>query len=136
MAIGGGDAIPVPDIRGGCAVESHDGKFLYHDGDFKGNYALWRVPTSGGPENLVVDTLHAEAGQVVVDQGVYFISKPDENRLSHIKFKDFTTGLLQTIVAIPGVVDWGLAVSPDRRSFLFCRDDGSGSDLMLVENFR
>ncbi|MGH9766351.1 MAG: TolB family protein [Blastocatellia bacterium] len=30
----------------------------------------------------------------------------------------------------------GLAVSPDGRSLLYCQMDRSGSDIMMVENFR
>jgi hypothetical protein len=30
----------------------------------------------------------------------------------------------------------GLTVSPDRKTFLFSRSAVSGSDLMLIENFR
>jgi hypothetical protein len=66
---------------------------------------------------------------------VYFISKPDEKGVSSIRFKDFATGSMRTIVPIKGRVSWGLSVSPDRRSFLYTQYEG-GSDLMLVENFR
>jgi hypothetical protein len=97
--------------------------------------ALWRVPTSGGKGSLVVDSLHPEGGQVIGGQGVYFISKPDEKDVSSIRFKDFATGSMRTIVPIKGRVSWGLSVSPDRRSFLYTQYEG-GSDLMLVENFR
>ena len=51
-------------------------------------------------------------------------------------FKDVATGSVQTLAPIERRVSWGLTVSPDRQSFLYSRDDESGSDLMLVENFR
>jgi len=31
---------------------------------------------------------------------------------------------------------WSLSVSPNRKTFLFAIDEGTGADLMLVENFR
>jgi hypothetical protein len=54
----------------------------------------------------------------------------------HIRFKDVATGSVRTIVAIEHQLAWGLTVSPDRRSILYSQFDESGSDLMLVENFR
>ena len=31
---------------------------------------------------------------------------------------------------------YGLAVSPDRKTFLFSKSSDAGGDLMLIENFR
>jgi Tol biopolymer transport system component len=138
VPVGGGEAVRVSQIRGGDsgqAVESPDGKFLYYEKGWPDNYAFWRVPINGGEETLVVDSLHPEGGQVVANDGVYFISKPDEKGVSYIRFKDFATGSIRTIVPIEGRVHWGLSVSPDRHSFLYTQIDESGSDLMLVENF-
>lgn len=102
VPVGGGKAVRVPKIRSGLAVESPDGKFLYYGKGWPNDFSLWRVPTGGGKETLVVDSLHHEGGQVVVDQGVYFISKPDERGVSYIRFKDCATGSIRTIVPIEG----------------------------------
>jgi Tol biopolymer transport system component len=135
VPVGGGEAVRLQ-IRSGQAVESPDGKFLYYDKGEPDNYGLWKVPTSGGKETLVVDSLHPEGGHVIVDQGIYFISKPDERGVSYIRFKDFVTGSTRTIVPIEGRrVVWGLSVSPDRHSLLYTHLEQGGSDLMLVENF-
>jgi Tol biopolymer transport system component len=85
---------------------------------------------------IAFSSFYPEGGHVVVDQGVYFISKPDEKSASSIRFKDFATGSIRTIVPIEGRVLWGLSVSPDRHTFLYTHFNESGSDLMLVENFR
>ena len=53
VPVGGGEAVPVSEIRGSSPVESPDGKFLYYDKD----YSIWRVPTNGGTETQVVDSL-------------------------------------------------------------------------------
>ncbi len=73
---------------------------------------------------------------MALNDGIYFTSKLDEKRVSYIRFKDLTTGSVRTIAPINRPVWWGLAVSPDRRSFLYSQADNYGSDLMLVENFR
>src|SRR5439155_9033447 len=127
VPVGGGEAVRVPQIHGGDsgqAVESPDGQFLYYEKGWPDNYGIWRVPTNGGKETLVVDSLDPQGGHVVVDQGIYFISKPDEKGISSIRFKDFATGSIRTIVPIKGRVSWGLAVSPDRHSFLYTQFEG------------
>ena len=73
---------------------------------------------------------------MALNDGVYFISKPDEKSVCYIRFKDVATGSVRTIASIEREVESGLTVSPDRRSFLYSQVDESGSDLMLVENFR
>ena len=119
-----------------CRSNRADGKFLYYDKGWPSNYSIWRVPTSGGTETQVVDSVHPEGGWVVLGKGIYFISKPDEKGLSLIRFKDLDTGSIRTIAPIEGRVHWGFAVSPDQRTFLYSQFDDAGSDLMLVENFR
>ena len=81
----------------GAPVESPDGKFLYYDKGWPDNYGIWRVPTSGGTESQVIDSVHPEGGWVVVAEGIYFISKPDEKGVSYIRFKDLATGSIRTI---------------------------------------
>jgi Tol biopolymer transport system component len=131
----GGEAIPVWKIREGSPVESPDGKFLYYDKGWPDNYSIWRVPTTGGVEIEVVASAHPYGGWVVFNDGVYFIAW-NEKGGSSIRFKHHATGLIRTIAPIEDRVQWGLTVSPDRRSFLYTQLDETGSDLMLVENFR
>jgi Tol biopolymer transport system component len=132
VPVDGGEAVPVLGVRGGAPVESPDGKFIYYHKDD----GIWRVPTNGGMEAQVIDSIHPEGGWVVIAEGIYFISKPNEKGVSHIRFKDPATSSIRTIAPIKGKPYWGLTVSPDRRTFLYAQSDESGSDLMLVENFR
>jgi serine/threonine protein kinase len=136
VPVTGGDAVPVGDISESSPVESPDGKFLYYDKGWPDTYGIWRVPTSGGAETQFIDLVHPTGGWIVFADGIYFISRPNEKGVSYIRFKDFATGSDRVVVPIEGRVDWGLSVSPDRRTFLYSLSDESGSDLMLVENFR
>jgi hypothetical protein len=114
-------------------MESPDGKFLYYRGDS----SVWRVPTSGGSKTQVIDSLYAQGGGwVAVNEGVYFISKPNEKGVSFIRFEDVATGSVRTIAPIEHQVWYGFTVSPDQRNSLYSQADNYGSDLMLVENFR
>jgi Tol biopolymer transport system component len=136
VSVDGGEAVTVSGVRGSAPVESPDGKFLYYDQGWPENKDVWRTPTSGGRQTQVIDSLHAEGGWVAVNDGIYFISKPDEKGVSYMRFKDLNTGVIRTIAPIERQVWWGFTVSPDRRSFLYSQADDYGSDLMLVENFR
>jgi hypothetical protein len=62
-------------------------------------------------------------------------SSPDTDRKSPIQFLSFATAKVKTVAPISYPFE-GLSVSPDGRSILFSQYEESGSDLMLVENFR
>ena len=49
---------------------------------------------------------------------------------------NFGTGETTQIAKIEKTLDLGLAVSPDEREVLFAQVDVSGTNLMLIENFR
>jgi hypothetical protein len=51
-------------------------------------------------------------------------------------FRKFSDGATQAGAEIEKPVAWGLAVSPDGHSVLFAQVDQSGSNLMLIKNFR
>ena len=56
-----------------------------------------------------------------------------------IKFLDFATGKVIEIAAMerpPLTSDGGLAASPDGQWLLYTQLDNSGSDIMIVTDFR
>jgi hypothetical protein len=72
----------------------------------------------------------------VVDHGLFYIAQPGADRRFPLKSHNFATGRVQEITRLEDVANYRLAVSPDRKSFLFSRSIFFGRDLMLVENFR
>jgi Tol biopolymer transport system component len=118
--------------------ESADGKFLYY---FKGDlYAtscsVWRMPVEGGEETKVLDSVHCSAGWTVWQQGIYFFTQVEEGSRNKICYYEFATGTTREVLTVERQVDNHIAVSPDGRTILYTQIDQSGSDLMLVENFR
>ena len=77
----------------------------------------------------------APAGAWVPDpDGIYFIEPA-----WRIAYYRFATGATTTIVPLRQdavVANPGLALSPDGRWLLYGQRDRSGSDIMLIENFR
>jgi len=72
----------------------------------------------------------------VTEKGIYFIPGPDSEHRYSVRFLDFAGGRSRPVLTLPAAPYPGLAVSPDGRTLLYTRLDRSGSDLMLVENFR
>ena len=133
----GGTALQLTKNGAREAFESLDGKSVYYAKlDAPG---IWKVPVAGGEETRVLD----RGGQSVwalTGQGICFFDFSGSTGPA-LKFYNFATGkvtllrefskdtLLETAATT-------LTVSPDGRWILYTQYDQSGSNLMLVENFR
>ncbi len=135
----GGPAVQVTREGGFEGFESPDGKFFYYT---RGPRipGIWRIPVEGGDETLVLS--HHNAGRWrywrVVDQGIYFASA-EKPTGTVIEFFSFTTGKITQVAELDKGIQTGyrgLSVSPDGRWIIYASIDQSGSDIMLMENFR
>ena len=61
---------------------------------------------------------------------------PDEQRYGDLCLHEFATGKIRKMLTVERPIRVGMAVSPDGRTLLYSQFDETGSDLMLVENFR
>jgi Tol biopolymer transport system component len=135
----GGAAVQVTKQGGFAAFESPDGKFIYY-GKGRALPGIWRVAVEGGEETQVLD--QPKAGYwgywALVDDGIYFVNVAVKSRPT-IEFFSFATGRVSRIAAMEKEAARfcaGFAISPDGRWLLYAQVDLSGSDIMLVENFR
>jgi hypothetical protein len=129
----------------GCSfpLESVDGrtiycpKFSFANATLPVRNEMYEVPVTGGPQRPLPISVVFCSFDVVPD-GIYFITLVGANgRGQELRFYDFATRRsrpLQALGAVSG--GYGLSVSPDRKRFVFGSPQGSGRDLMLVENFR
>jgi hypothetical protein len=133
-------------------LESGDGRNLYYSRPGEpGNLTLWQMPVNGGEvnggeETKVLDHLLYPRAFIVARHGIYFLEgkaiswAPAGNSLDAappLRFFDFGTRRLTTIGSVQGANLTGrIAASPDERWIVYGHDDGTGSDLMIVENFR
>ncbi len=136
--IAGGPAMQVTKQGGFESYESPDGKHLYYTKG-RGVPGIWRVPVAAGEEAPVIDQDKAGLWRYwrVADQGIYFATMTAAGPA--LGFFSFASGRVSEIARLPKGPERnipGLAVSPDGRSLLYAQADRSGSDLMMVKDFR
>ena len=137
MAAEGGDAVQI--TSSGAAhnpAESPDGKAVfYHLLQDPGE--IWSIPVQGGQAVKVTGpTQRFPVGFTVTSKGIYYGAPPHAGQQRFIRFFNFSTGQNSPIAVAHRPFHSGMSVSPDSRHILFDQYDESGSDLMLVENFR
>jgi hypothetical protein len=120
---------------GFVALESLDGKTLYYTKT--SSRALWSMPVRGGEERQVVPSV---LGRVfaVTEQGIYYVALPKTRGGFSLEFFSFASQTSATVAPLNGTIESTsvVAVSPDGRNVLYTQRTQSGSDLMLIENFR
>jgi Tol biopolymer transport system component len=133
IAFTGGPPEQITTNGGHTAVESVDGKVLYYT---KGEPSpIFEMPLANKRERQIIDYVFARAFAVVED-GIYYIGRRGDDRRHPLLFHQFATGRVKEITRLESVQNYGLTVSPDQRTFLFTKSVATGSDIMLVENFR
>ncbi len=132
----GGQAVQVTRQGGFLGRESVDGKFVYY---LKGRSipGIWRVPVEGGAEDLVLTHHKAGLGRAfaLVEKGIYFATAENPSK-PLIEFYSFATRKVTRVAVLLKPFYHALSVSPDGRWLLYTQVDQSGSDIMLMENFR
>jgi eukaryotic-like serine/threonine-protein kinase len=132
---GGGAATQVTKTGGFVALESWDGKTLYH---YKPDRSIWRMPVDGGEATRVLEGVPETDTWAILEKGIVF--QDNDERLARIKFFDFATRGTREITSVelgPGAPSGKMfSISPDGKWILYSRVDQFDSDIMLVENFR
>ena len=120
------------------ASESIDGRTLYflrqsEGGLYRpGGAPLLSLPLGGGTERQIVA---CASGFAVGPGGVYYAECSSEGTPEpSLVLWNPATGRDRPLGKVGGAL--GLAVSPDGRTILYTKQVGSGTDLMLIENFR
>ena len=134
MPAAGGEALQVTRNGGYIALESPDGKWLYHARICSAS-ELWRLSLSGGTEQKIAEpVIGGSLG--MASRGIYFSRPARKDGNTDIEFFSFTTGKITPVATTARPLFWSVSPSSDERYLLYTQVDQSGSDLMLVENFR
>jgi Tol biopolymer transport system component len=136
MPVHGGDPVQLTTTRWAeQPIASPDGRFVYFLRQDRSE--IWSVPAeSGQPRRVTGPTHRYPVGFAVTSKGIYYGAPPHAGEQRFIRFFDFSTGEDRPVVVAQRPFHVGMSVSPDSRYILFDQYDESGSDLMLVENFR
>jgi Tol biopolymer transport system component/DNA-binding winged helix-turn-helix (wHTH) protein len=133
----GGEAVQVTSKGGFEAHESPDGKFLYYNKYGWNTRGLFRLPTAGGEESMVIDIAQRDSfgSWVATNEGIYFIDREQFAQL-RIEYFDLATRRTKELVSLDHdpSVNPGLIVSPDGRWFIFSLLERNSHDIMLLEN--
>ena len=140
----GGKPVQVTQGGGEESQESPDGRFLYFT-RYKGlswtyrDSSLWKIPTEGGPESLVLKSIHLGFWGVT-QQGICYLDTSGREDLPFpFQFLDFSSGKSRTLHMREVEPMWNyssVSVSRDGRWMLFHDRERMQRDLRLVENFR
>jgi len=131
-----GDSAEQITSNGGLDVyESFDGKWIYFRKERTSVGAgIWKKPVQGGEEILVIDHPIGYRQWTLLEDGIYFAYQTESS--DEVKFYNFKSERTEHIVDIGKEIDWGLCVSPDRRSLIYTHMEPYKSNIMLIENFR
>jgi Tol biopolymer transport system component/tRNA A-37 threonylcarbamoyl transferase component Bud32 len=118
---------------GESGAESHDGQWLFFNKS-KNTPGIWKIPTDGGRETLVLDIKTGWYKWHLVPEGIYFL-RPDATARTMLAFYHFNSGEIHVIASIPYKDIWTMTLSPDQKTLLTV-PWRSESDIILVEDFR
>ena len=132
MPASGGEPIQFTHQGGIMARESPDGRSLFVRSLKPG---IFRAPVEGGEEEKLVDTNGPFLLWDVYDEGLCFVETPAGQK-PVVMCYELATRKLTRVAVLDKLPRWGLAVSPDGKWIVYDQEDVTGSDLILVENFR
>jgi Tol biopolymer transport system component/predicted DNA-binding transcriptional regulator AlpA len=129
----GGPASRLTKTGGAIALESADGKQLFYSKFTEPG--LWVLPFEGGVESRILPSLYSIDTFAVTKRGIYFVRRTAHLEAS-VSFMSFSLGVTRNLARVKSFIGDGLSVSPDGSSILYTQVDQTGSDLILVDNFK
>jgi dipeptidyl aminopeptidase/acylaminoacyl peptidase len=120
--------------KGGyAALESTDGKTLYY-ARADGGFSVWKVPTAGGEEALVLPSILNWGAFDVTATGLYYIFV--EDRKHQVRRRRLSDGKDEILATLEKPSTFGLAAAPDDSAVLFTQLDLFTTELMLIEKLQ
>ena len=138
MPIDGGSATQVTHEGGFFARESRDGHWVYYAKSITGG-GIWRVPTSGGKGEFVVNNPDGYWGYwALAPAGIYFIGGR-QLCPSELDFYDFASKRTTKVLELPKPTNSGapgLGISPDGKTLTLTLMESRASDIILGDGLK
>lgn len=135
MKADGSSPVQLTKQGGYIAFEAVDRRRIYYSKTNDRETELWSTEVDGGEEKRIVDTLYRHNFYPSA-KGIYLSTSKGLHGGPEILYYRFADNRATTLYRLQRPVGLGLAVTPDESWLLFSQLDGSGSDLMQLENFR
>ena len=133
MPASGGPATRLTKNDGAIALESPDGRQIIYTKTTEPG--LWMLSLDSGIESKIVPNTVGFECFAMGKRGLYFERGGVASGFT-ISFMSFSDHVVRDVVTINAPVGDGITISPDERSIVYSQIDHSGSDLLLVENFK
>ncbi len=133
MTAAGEKATQLSQNGGWQPTESFDGAFVYFS-KTEGGDGIWRLPSSGGDEEPVLDGVYPHRWSLTED-GIAYINEVTQE----FELFDFASGKRTHFSSPTGPLfprGGGVSLSPDGRWLIYPQNDAAGIDLVMLENFR
>jgi len=144
MPVDDGKAVQVTQDGGEESQVSPDGRFLYfiRSKGLSWTYretSLWKIPVEGGPETLVMETIHSGYWSLTQNGMCYLDTTGREEIPFPIQFLDFGSGKKRILTQLRTEPQWNLtsiSASRDGQWLVYPDRERMQRDLILVENIR
>ena len=134
----GGDPVQVTKQGGDAALASPDGQHLFYKRNSTSGPIYESRPDGSGETEVISEFTYAALTYAVTRSGVWFVGIPDNDRpywsIRVLRFADRRVAEAARLDFRPDGLQ--LSLSPDEKHALLTRRDESGTDLLLVDNFR
>jgi Tol biopolymer transport system component len=134
LPIEGGDAEQLTHDGGAFPLESHDGKEIFYM-KLTSPRSVWRRPLEGGIESLLFEAPIRQRGFTLWEDQILYL-RQDPQR-AWVEAYNVETGEITTLADLGAGTRLGgygrHTVSPDGRSIVYTREDGGGSDILMVD---
>ncbi len=138
MSGDGGDPVQITHNGGAVVVVSHDGEHLFYKREV-GSGPIYDIRPDGTGDTVIVpEVTFAVLPYTASASGIWWVATPTRDRsywsIRMLRFVDRKIVEVARLESLAFALN--LSVSPDERYVLLTRPDTSGTDLLLVNNFR
>jgi len=133
--VGGGTPELVSRPGAAHPTPSPDGRFLYLARQGPEHARVWRMPTGGGEEELVLEFVNNNTTWDLHGHTLYYLAPAEPDGKASLVRRDLLTSESQKLARVEGPIREGLTVTPDGRLAFYARAGAPSADLVMIEGW-